>query len=215
MWPTINIRKKSIIMIIALTFFFGNLKQYQILLFGVFLSLHISSHVWYLEADKYLTKIIPKILANPDDTAFSKELYIILFQNIGYLIMYALTMLIIEAIGKLAVKNAIIEISKKLLEADLSEISKKEYEHQMTSVIHHGDNVSSAIRNLFIEFPRKIIACCHFLLALHELSVEIMIYCTLANILFVSVSLVISFARKIFFSKIVDTNINFSVYCSG
>ncbi|XWV24867.1 ABC transporter [Tupanvirus deep ocean] len=201
-------------MITSLKFFFAHLKWYQISIFGMFLSMHISSYVWHLNADKHLTKRIPKILANQNDYAFSVELFNILLINIGYLILYAITMFIIETIGKLAVKNAINRTSEKMLKVDLSKISKKQYEHDIVSIVHHGENVTSAIRNLFIEFPRKIVACHHFLVALRELSFEIMIYCTIVNIIFVLMTITISHVRKFLLSKVVDSNINFSVVCA-
>ncbi|XWV26115.1 zinc ABC transporter ATP-binding protein [Tupanvirus soda lake] len=201
-------------MITSLKFFFYHLKWYQISIFGLFLSLHISSYVWHLDADKYLTKRIPRILANPDNYKFSTELTNILLINIGYLILYAITMLIIETIGKLAIRNAINSTSEKMLNIDLSKISKKQYEHDIVSIVHHSENVTSAIRNLFIEFPRKIVACHHFLIALRELSFEIMMYCTIANIIFVLMTITISYIRKYLLSKVVDSNINFSVVCA-
>ena len=129
----------------AIKFFFNNLKIQQIALFGFFLSLHILSNIWHLDAEKHLAKNIPKILANSNDHEYAKELLTILLQNIGYLILYAITMFIIEAIGKMAIRNAINDISKNLLETDLSKVSKKDYERNITSIIHHSENVSSAI----------------------------------------------------------------------
>lgn len=201
-------------MIVALKFFVNNLKWHQIIFFGIFLFLHISSHIWHLDADKHLIKSVPNILKNPDDNEFLQELSSILLQNMQYLILYMITMFIIEMISKLAIRNANNKISKKLLKADLSKISKKQHEHDITSIVHHSENVSSAIHNLFIEFPRKIVACHHFMIALRELSFEIMLYCTITNLLFVSLTIGISFIRKYLSSKIVETNINSSVICS-
>lgn len=198
----------------AIKFFFNNLTLYQIGLFGFFLSLHIMSNVWHLDAEKHLAKSIPKILANNDDNEYSKELMTILLQNIGYLIIYAITMFIIEAIGKMAIRNAVNDTAKNLLETDLTRTAKKDYERNMTSIVHHSDNVSSAIRNLFIDFPKKIVACHHFLVALKELSFEIMLYSIMANVLFVLMIIGISYIRKHLLSKITNTNINFSIVCS-
>jgi ABC-type bacteriocin/lantibiotic exporter with double-glycine peptidase domain len=201
-------------MIISLKFFYYHLQLYQIGLFGFFLLMHISSYMWHLEADKYLTKSIPGILANPNNLTFSSELTNILMVNVGYLMLYAVTMFAIEAIGKIAIRNAINNISKKLLKADLTKISKTQYEHEILSVVHHSENITSVIRNLFIEFPRKIVASYHFMVALKELSFEIMIYCTIANILFILTIIIITYARKYLLSKVVDANINYSIICS-
>jgi ABC-type bacteriocin/lantibiotic exporter with double-glycine peptidase domain len=167
-----------------------------------------------MESDKILTKNIPKILAQNDSNQFENEFFYALSKNLIYLLLYALTMFLIEMIGKLAIRNAINGAIKQLLFADLSTISKKEYERQMTSVVHHGENVTSAIRNIFIEFPRKVISCYHFLHALEELSWEIMIYCTFSSFLFVMITIVISFVRKYMISKIVESNVNISIICS-
>jgi ABC-type bacteriocin/lantibiotic exporter with double-glycine peptidase domain len=167
-----------------------------------------------MDADKYLTKQIPKILTNPNDNHFFEELIGILLKNIGYLILYAMTTFIIETIGKLAIKNAINKTIEKILKTDLSKITKKQYEHDIVSVVHHSENISSAIRNLFIEFPRKIIACYHFLMALKELSVQIMLYCILVNILFVLLTVSISYGRKYLLSKVIDLNIDFNIICT-
>ena len=195
-------------------FFIRNLKYLHLILFGIILSLHITSHTWHLEADKHLIKSIPKILSNTNDDEFINELFAILISNLGYLILYAITMFIIELIGKLAVKNAVSNSVNKLLNADLADISQAEYERKILSIVHHSENVTSAIRNLFIEFPRKIIACRHFLIALGELSSDIMIYSTGVNIVFAIIIIVICFVRKYLISKVVETNINFSINCS-
>lgn len=71
------------------------------------------------------------------------------------LALYASTMFIIEAIGKHAVRNAANNISRNLLHAKLSEITTQDYEHDIMSIVHHSENVSATIRNLFIEFPKK------------------------------------------------------------
>lgn len=170
--------------------------------------------MWHLDADKHLIKNIPKILANVEDQAFFSEITNLLASNLGYLIIYAITMLVIETIGKLAVRNAVNDSVNKLLHANLKHISQKDYEHNILSIVHHSENVTSAIKNLFIEFPRKIVACHHFLLALKELSRDIMIYSTMVNIVFVLIILVICFVRKYLISKIVDLNINFNIECS-
>ncbi len=46
-----------------------------------------------------MTKRIPKLLANSNDLQFCSELLNILFDNIKCLIIYTITMLVIEAIG--------------------------------------------------------------------------------------------------------------------
>lgn len=201
-------------MFTALKFFFNNLSKYQVSFFGIFLALHILSNIWHLDAEKQLAKNIPKILSNSNDDEFITQLTTILLLNVGYLILYAITMFIIETIGKIAIRNAINDISRKLLNIDLSKISKKQYEHNVTSIIHHSENISSAIHNLFIEFPKKFVACYHFLIVLKELSFEIMLYCIAANVLFVLITIGISIVRKYLFSNIVEGNIKFSLICS-
>ena len=201
-------------MLASIKFFYANLSTIQITFLVSILYLHISSHINHMLADKLLIKNIPKILSNTNDNQFSTELFNILIDNLYYLIIYAVTMLVVESICKLAIKNAITKKTNRLLNADLSKISKQSYEHEMTSVVHHAENVTSAIRNLFIEFPRKIVACHHFLLALTELSRTIMVYCTMANILFVVITIGISYVRKNLISKIVESNIKFSMMCS-
>lgn len=201
-------------MLTAILFFIKNLNVYQMGCFIVFFTLHIMSHIWHLNTEKYLAKSIPKILSNYDDNTFYYELSTILLNNILYLVLYAITMFIIETIGKMAIMNAINNISKKLLKSDLSTISKKKYEHNVVSIVHHSENVSSAIRNLFIEFPKKVIVCYHFLVVLYELSFQIMLYCVAANMLFIVIAIFISFCRKYLLSKIIETNIRFSLICS-
>lgn len=195
-------------------FFINNLRSEFLALLILSLTIHITSHTWHLEADKHLIKSIPKILSNTNDNEFVNELFGILISNLGYLILYAVTMFIIELIGKLAVKNAVSNSINKLLNANLANISQTEYEKKILSIVHHSENVTSAIRNLFIEFPRKIIACRHFLIALGELSSDIMLYSTGVNIIFAIIIVVICFVRKCLISKVVESNINFSINCS-
>lgn len=201
-------------MITAAKFFIQHLNWRYLVTFCVVFYIHLSSYVWYLDADKYLTKRIPKILANIDDTNFSNELINILISNVKYLIIYAISMFVIEIIGKLAIRNAVNNITEKMLKINLSKISNKQYEHEIISIVQHSENVSAGIRNLIIELPRKIVACYYFLVALHELSLEIMFYCTVANILFILVTIGISCARKYFLSKVATTNINLNLICS-
>ena len=201
-------------MLKSIKFFYSNLSLTQTSILLVALYIHVTSHISHMEADKLLAKNISKILSKPNDNDFSKELFGHLYQNLYYLIIYAITMLIIESIGKLAVKYAITKQTNALLKADLSKISKQEYEQKITAVVHHSENVTSAIRNLFIEFPRKIVACHHFLIALTELSWEVMLYCTMANLLFVLATIGISYVRKNLVANITDANTQFSIICS-
>jgi ABC-type Mn2+/Zn2+ transport system ATPase subunit len=123
-------------------------------------------------------------------------------------------MIIIEIIGKTAVNNSIRKASNQMLNAKLNSITNIEYEHKINSIIHHGKNLIGCVRNLFIEFPRKAVACYHYIIALNELSFEIMIYCTVVSIIFTIVSLIISYYRERLISEITDYNTRFSLIAS-
>lgn len=198
----------------VVTFYLHNLSfTYRMLLIG-FLSLHILAHYWHMEADKNFTRLIPKILAQVDDDVFYSELLVNLAQNLGFLLLCIGADVVTEIITKLAIKNAVDKASQSLLRVKLNTIAKSEYEYAITSLTHHIDNVTSAVHNIFIEFPRKALACYHFVLALTDLSWNVMIYCTVINILFALGILCTSYARKYIMYKIVDANTKLSITCS-
>lgn len=201
-------------MFTAIKFFISHLNIYQLGALGLFLYIHIGSHFWHLNSEKELTKRIVVILANSNDELFYDELIEILARNVFYLLLYAITMAIVESIGKLALRNAVNGIVNKMLYIDLQTIQKKDYEHKITSIVHHADNISTAVHNLFVEFPRKAVTTVHFLIALQELSMELMLYCIIANLLFTVITVFITFIRKHLISRVLEGNINFSIICS-
>ena len=197
-----------------ITFFNINLSLYHKASLILLIIFNILSHYYHLETDKLLIKIIPKIIYETDDTKFTYTIGLILIQNMGYLLFYIFTVIGIEIISKLAVKNAVNKKGRNILNAKLDCLSKLEYEYMVTSLVHHTDNVSNGVKNLFIEFPRKLIACCHFLIALQEIGWDVMIYCTLINIIFAGMVIGISYARKYLADKILGNNTQFSIICS-
>ncbi|CAH6419845.1 Zinc ABC transporter [uncultured virus] len=196
-------------MLAPFIFFYQNL---SIKLQGVLvlcLVLHLYSHAKHLDTDKQLSKSISEILK--DQSRFDNELPALILTNIGYLISYNIFMIAIEILGKSAVQIASQKATKRMLNAKLDSITDVEYEQKVNSIIHHNKNLLACVRNLFIEFPRKTIACYHFIIALYELSFEIMIYCSLVSLTFTLVSLGISYYRERLVSRITDHNTQFSV----
>ena len=198
----------------SIKFFIDYLTKTQLVIFCLFFYLHIYSHFKHLDAEKILTNRIISVLENKDDNIFSKELSELIFTNAYHLIIYSITMFVIEAIGKYSIKNAVNYTANKMIHTDLSTIKQQKYEHNITSIVHHSENINLAIRNLFIEFPRKILASYHFMVALKELSWKIMLYCVISNIIFIAITFAISFIRKNLVSKVLDNNIKFSLVCS-
>lgn len=192
-------------------FFRRNLNNYYLTIFLVSMVVNILSYIYYLDADMQLVKKIPSILANLDDQEFFSLLINLLATNLIYLLVYTITVFIIETIGKLAAKNAVQEASRQLLNADLQKISQNKFEHDINSIIHHYDNINSVIKSLFIDFPRKIMASYHFILALNNLSITIMIYCLLANASFIVIVMILSYFRKKILSKITEDKIVLSI----
>lgn len=166
----------------------------------------------HLNMDKELSKSIADILVN--DFRFNNDLSYLIMANIGYLISYNILMVIIEAIGKNAVKNAVDKATCRMLDSKLDNITNFEYEKKINSIIHHSNNLLACIRNLFIEFPRKAIACHHYMIALQELSFEIMIYCTVVSLIFSLISVYVSYFREKIAEKITEYNTEFSLISS-
>ena len=200
----------------AFKFLINNLNYKLIFVFTFALSLNINSYINHLQLDKELTIKLPKIITKLQDfeASFPNELITILMQNFWYLTLYTVTLFIIESIGKLAVRNAVNKTYHTLLNADLNSITKKDYEYTLTSIIHNEENLLSCINNLFIEFPRKIIASLHFIIALYQLSFTIMLYCLLANLLFIVFNMIIMFARKHLSTLLLQFNTKFTIICS-
>lgn len=195
----------------AIYFFAHYLNIKQLILCGIIFFIHIYSYIMFLDSEKYLNKQILTILQLPNAL---NELSIILLTSIIYLLIYSITMFFIEMYGKLAIKNAIMHISKKLLNADLTHIKKKDYEKNILSLVKHSDNITSIITSIFIEFPRKIIACTHFVIAINDLGTT-MLYCIIINILILSISYILSCIRKKLITKITSDNIDLSILCSN
>lgn len=193
--------------IVALDFFLSTLNPFQLIILLSFLTIHIISHIYLLESEKIIIKKITHISSDN----FFPELHEILFQNVFYLFWYTASMIAIEIIGKMAIKNAVIRTSKILLKADLSKIHKNKYEQMITSIVIHSENISASVHNLFIEFPHKMVTFYHFVSILKELSGNIVLYCILSTILFVSISIGLSFVRKYLKTIVLNANINLNV----
>lgn len=181
---------------------------------GLFLCLilHLYAYVAYLNTNKRISINIAEMLK--DELKFKYDLPRLILLNIGYLIAYNMFMVIIEYIGKLAVQNASIKAIRQFLNIKLSEITTQEYEMQVNSIIHHNKNLLSCVKNLFIEFPRKAVACYHFIYALYELSWTIMIYCIVVSITFTLISLFLSYLRQKLVNVITLCNTKFNVIAS-
>src|SRR5690606_22687149 len=149
--------------------------------------------------EKYLFKNMSKLLSDlstiEKNDDFINKIFYFFMVNCVYILIYTISMFFIESIGKIAVKKATDNIFGKFFSAKLSTIPQKKYEYDVMSIVYHSDNVDSSIRNLFIEFPRKILASWHFLVALNELSMEVMVYCLFINILFIGANILISIIR--------------------
>jgi len=197
----------------ALVFFCSNLKPVELSAFVLLVVLHVQAHVSELNAEKKLLKSIPKILSNPNELESNGELISILLTNVGCLALYLGTMCLIETLGKLAVRNAFDATSAKLLRVDTTKYDKATYEHEMASLVHHRENLISAVKNLFVEFPRKFVSCLHFLVALYELSFQVVCYCVVANCIFLIASVIISIFRKKINAQLIEEDIRSSLTC--
>lgn len=193
-------------------FFINFLSKSQLLLWIFIFFVHVYSYIMFLNSEKYLNKHILIILESPNTT---NELFTILWDGLIYLLVYSTTMFLIEMYGKLAVKNAIIHTSKKLLNVNLTCIKKTDYEKYILSLVKHSDNITSIITNIFIEFPRKIISCTHFIIAIHDLSPIIMAYCVSINIGILLIFYILFCIRKNLTIKITSDNIDLSILYSN
>jgi ABC-type lipoprotein export system ATPase subunit len=192
-------------------FFRNNLTSYQL---SALVLLNISNAYFFYEflsGELNILRTIPTIFAKDD---FVQELFTMLISQVWLLTLYTTASTLIEMIGQLAVSNATSHMVNMVLRIDLSTISQAEYEIRTTSIIHHNKNVIAAIRNIFIEFPRKLIACYYFISVLREISNELMLYCLMMNIIFIIIPVVVSYARKIISSRIVNIDTMFSLRCS-
>lgn len=198
-------------MITALKFFFTNLGWYYSLVFNIILFIHVSSHKWQLDAERKLLKNLPLIMDNNDDDVFLQNIFTLFLNCIFYLLIYIISMIMIEKIGKIAVKNASIRAYQIFLNIDLQFIKKIDYEKDVSAIVHHSENVSLAIHNMFVEFPKKVISSIHFIFVLQELSTDILLYCIIVSIIFICLSYIISNLRKNYLIHITNSNIELSL----
>lgn len=201
-------------MLKALIFFTTNINKHQLIFLLTVFVVHVFSYAWYLKSERDIVMNILQAITQSNDTEFLDILIKMIITNIICLAIYTVTALMIEIVGKIAVKTAVDHSSIVLLNTELNTVTKKEYERKVLSIVHHSENVTSAIRNLFIEFPRKIIITWYFLSAVYNINLELMVYCVLVNIAYVSVNIFISRFRIKLLGKITEQNITFSVISS-
>jgi putative ABC transport system ATP-binding protein len=197
----------------AIKFFYRNLNIYLLGLLGLSVIVNIQSYHNFLELDKKLTINFQKILATESDE-FHEIMFMTFIDNVLVLMIYAFTLLMIQIIGRRAITNAVNKTADVFLDADLTKISKTDYENKLTSIIYHRENLFQVINNLLIEFPRKTIACLHFVNALYTISYDIMFYCIVINCVFILITSLVTFIRKSLNATLIEINTKFSVICS-
>jgi ABC-type Mn2+/Zn2+ transport system ATPase subunit len=181
-----------------LKFFVVNLKLSQLFILSIALMANIFSYISYLNAEKYINKNIDNF-----DTIFYN-----LIQMFAYILIYSLTTCVIITLGKLAVLNAKAKSVEILLKINLQTISTTEYNRQTLSLIPHSNNINNVINSLFIELPRKIMACYHFIIALYDLNLSIMVYCLITNLIFITISIILANIQKNLTSQITKYEID-------
>jgi ABC-type lipoprotein export system ATPase subunit len=195
-------------MIRALTFFFSHLSRFQLLLLGTALSIHVRALYLSLEAEKVLATSISKVVSTPD------VLYAHLLGIAYHLTIYAASMLVIDVLGRVAVRNAMTTTISQLLHAHLPSYTQKDYERLCLSVGEHGDNVANSVKNLFIELPKKVVTTLHFVLALRDLSTSVMVYCVGASAILLVLTSCISILRKALSERITNHRVSFNIVCA-
>ena len=199
-------------MLTAIKFFYRYLSSFQLYLMMMLLIVHVTS---YLDTEKNIIKKIPAIIGENENDDWSYILLQMIATNIIYLLIYAISMTGIEFLGKSAIKNANMNCVKKIMNVNLNNITKSDYEHVTVSLTTHTVCVNDAIRNLFIEFPRKMLACIHFIMVINDLSFQIMVYCLISNIIFVIFTSIITEFRRKIAASISELNVDLNIMNSN
>lgn len=207
-------------MFVAFRFFWIHLHWHEKCMLVLLLAGHIGSHFQVLDTEKQLIELIPSLFSKthepPSDVILGSRLWQRAFCSLAFLASYLITLVLIEWLGRKAVQRATHEVTALLLNLSLgqSPFSREQYEHHFASLGSHRQNLQRSVTSLFVEFPRKLVACCHFLGALHSVSGEILMSALVVNVFFVAICGGVSLIRKKINTWVLGHTVASQILCS-